>query len=1136
MDKKIFDNTAQGNSLKFAFWNIEGYNSRTIGKKFLSADFLNEIAEYDVIGLAETHIHSSIIEDLFIPGFHLLSYVNRTCNSKSKTAPGGLAVFCKNNLSNMFVPIERNSKDALWVKVKKDFIGLPYDIYLGTIYHSPSGNKNETQKTYQELTDDVSLFQGKGLVILQGDFNAITKQETDFITNDEFTKGLDLENYSTVPARNSEDTRKTNLRGEEMLELCKTLNMNILNGRKIGDLFGRLTSFQWNGNGVVDYVISSHDLFPHISYLQVGSYIPWVSDHCPLLYKLSINNTLPTNEDDLKDSPERFYFNNDDKNRLRVSLKSTEMSVKFNLLQEIDECDTALLATGITTTLIEATKLSNIKSAPKKSHISTKNPWFDKECQKVIKSLKRKCKNLRAKKNDINLKMEILNENKLLKNLVKKKKANYKLKILEEMGSTKTDQKTFWKLLDKIHTKSKKVNNSISGKNWENHFKSILRSNHPTLVYPDNSLEEGPLDYEIVLEELLEASYILKPNKSAGYDTITNEMICCLIEVNPRILIKLFNNILKKNVEIQEWIMSIITPIHKSGIKTDPSNYRGIAVLSCLGKLFTSILNLRLRKFVSDNNILRKEQLGFVEGNRTSDAHLILHSLIQDYCHKKGKKIYGCFVDFKKAFDSVPRELLFQKLLKIGITGKFFNVLKTMYNNDNCCVRVGDKITNTFLVNQGVKQGCVLSPLLFNIFLSDLPELLTRPECRPVKLANSEHLGGLFWADDVIMLSESDEGLLEMITKLGNYSKHNFIEINISKTKGMVFNKPGRFYRHVYKLGNDFISTTNSYKYLGFIFTPSGEIHSGLKDLKDRALRAYYKLKLGLGQYFRLHVITTIFLFNALIKPILLYSADFWGCLKLPKNNPIENVHIRFCKDLLGVQRQTTNIGVLLELGEIPISIYAKKQCIKNFHRIHIKKANWILLSSMGNTTNSNCVWHMVVKTCLDRLGLGGLDTDVIQKKAFERMKDIFYQEAFLNINRPDSKLRTFAKLKTSIGMEKYLISCLNLEHRTAITKLRLSNHDLCIERGRHLGIDKSERYCPFCPNIIETEEHFLLQCTVFDTLRSKYLKFELRPPNCNLEFIYLLTEESALQHVGIFLHKAFQLRKYLCEKHKNHL
>ena len=223
-------------------------------------------------------------------------------------------------------------------------------------------------------------------------------------------------------------------------------------------------------------------------------------------------------------------------------------------------------------------------------------------------------------------------------------------------------------------------------------------------------------------------------------------------------------------------------------------------------------------------------------------------------------------------------------------------------------MRVGDKITNTFSVNQGVKQGCVLSPLLFNIFLSDLPELLTSPECRQVRLSNSECLGGLLWADDAIMLSKSEEGLSEIIIKLGNYSRQNYIEICTNKIKTTVFSKSGRFYRNVYKLGVGYISSTNSYKYLGFIFTPSGEINSGIKDLKDRGLLAYYKLKRGLGHYSRLHI-KIIFQFNALIKPILLYAANFWGCLKMPRNNHITNAHLRIYKDLLGVQRQTTNKG-----------------------------------------------------------------------------------------------------------------------------------------------------------------------------------------------------------------------------------
>ena len=106
----------------------------------------------------------------------------------------------------------------------------------------------------------------------------------------------------------------------------------------------------------------------------------------------------------------------------------------------------------------------------------------------------------------------------------------------------------------------------------------------------------------------------------------------------------------------------------------------------------------------------------------------------------------------------------------------------------------------------------------------------------------------------------------------------------------MIFNKTGKYIRRSYPMQNGSITTTNAYKYLGFIFTPSGELCSGLKDLRDRALRAYHKLKTKMGHYFRLHPAITLSLFDALIKPILLYSSDFWGCLKMPKNNPIENM------------------------------------------------------------------------------------------------------------------------------------------------------------------------------------------------------------------------------------------------------
>ena len=95
-------------------------------------------------------------------------------------------------------------------------------------------------------------------------------------------------------------------------------------------------------------------------------------------------------------------------------------------------------------------------------------------------------------------------------------------------------------------------------------------------------------------------------------------------------------------------------------------------------------------------------------------------NIVRQKCHNEGSKIYSCFVDFKKAFDSVPRDLLLSKLFNMGITGNFFNILRHIYTTDKACIKIGQSRSDFFNLDIGVRQGCILSPLLFNLFLSDL--------------------------------------------------------------------------------------------------------------------------------------------------------------------------------------------------------------------------------------------------------------------------------------------------------------------------------------------------------------------------------------------------------------------------------
>ena len=227
-----------------------------------------------------------------------------------------------------------------------------------------------------------------------------------------------------------------------------------------------------------------------------------------------------------------------------------------------------------------------------------------------------------------------------------------------------------------------------------------------------------------------------------------------------------------------------------------------------------------------------------------------------------------------------------------------------------------------------------MSPLLFNIFLSDLPNILDSAQNK----ANTEttHPCCLIWADDITLFSEKEDGLNYMLKAMEGYCKENELTVNTDKTKCIIFNKSGRLIRKHFSFNNTQLETLRSYKYLGFLIAPSGEIKSGLNDLRDRAMNAFFKLKTVMGTEFTTNVQTTLSILDALIKPILLYCSDFWGCIKLPKDNPISKVHIMACKHILGVQKQTTNLGVLLELGRIPpppphthTQTYAKRAAIK---------------------------------------------------------------------------------------------------------------------------------------------------------------------------------------------------------------
>ena len=167
----------------------------------------------------------------------------------------------------------------------------------------------------------------------------------------------------------------------------------------------------------------------------------------------------------------------------------------------------------------------------------------------------------------------------------------------------------------------------------------------------------------------------------------------------------------------EEWLEGIIFPIYKDSDRRDPLNYRGITLLSVVSKVYTSILNERLTKWCDRNNIIVEEQGGFRKGRGCVDQIFVLAGIL----NKRRKKLTCCcFIDLKKAFDRVWRKGLWKALWEEGIRGKMWNVIKSLYKSTKSKIILGQEETEFFEIEAGVRQGCVLSPLLFSIFINKL--------------------------------------------------------------------------------------------------------------------------------------------------------------------------------------------------------------------------------------------------------------------------------------------------------------------------------------------------------------------------------------------------------------------------------
>ena len=246
---------------------------------------------------------------------------------------------------------------------------------------------------------------------------------------------------------------------------------------------------------------------------------------------------------------------------------------------------------------------------------------------------------------------------------------------------------------------------------------------------------------------------------------------------------------------------------------------------------------------------------------------MVIKYFIDKIVKGERKNLYACFVDVKKAYDCTSRELLFVKLLtEYGVGGNFLKVLQALYDKHEVYVRVSEGLLQPIQTTIGLKQGCGISPLLFNLFIDKITTIFDKT-CDPVSLGG-EDLSCLLWADDLVLLSSSPEGLQNAISKTYYFYNDLGLQMNTKKTKVMIFNSRGiKITKYNFWVDSCPLEIVEEYQYLGIKFKPSGSFTFAVGELFDKANRAWFAISNILYQHKKLAVKKALQLFDSLIRP-----------------------------------------------------------------------------------------------------------------------------------------------------------------------------------------------------------------------------------------------------------------------------
>jgi len=1122
--------------------------------KLSDSDFVEYVTSFDVCVLSETFTLPSFDFSIYFNDFIILHSPAVKLSRMGRNS-GGLVILIRKRLSEFVKSIDTKHENILCSRLSKQLFGCEKDVLFVGLYNHPVGSAFYENKEYScslDLLEQFLLSQMESgedpYFLIGGDFNSRIGDWSFDVLDD---VDDDDDDYVYTFERRSQDTVINNF-GKNLIQLCYMFDLVPLNGLVCKEFDERFTFYSERGNSTIDYFVSSVDFVTYVCSLSVAQRVE--SQHMPVLLGAHAIPSHDNQSDSTTHSSDKMKW---DSSKAQLYL---DYLLSENSRRRIDEATNEIngnidnaLGKFISILLDAGQCMRRVVHFGRRSRCS--NQWFDHECRQLKREASRALNRYLRTLRDCD-RVVYIQKRSLYQSALKEKKKAHKEQVRNSLLESRNDTNKFWSVIRRV--RSRVYNRvAITINAWREHFTGVLGRHVSENVEVNLSRERELIETEIENEniytfgldrkisefEVREAIRKMKSGKAPGLDEISAEFLKSAETIVTPFLTKLFNKLFETGYFPEEWSRSVIVPLFKKGDKNNPANYRGISLLSTVSKIFTSILNKRLYSWAEYENKICEEQAGFRKQYATTDHIFTLVSMIRKCLYGRRKsKLYVVFIDYLVAFDSVDRDSLWLVLQKIKTSTKMLNMLQGMYKSVQSCVRWGHEMSDFFDCPFGVKQGCLLSPLIFSLLITDVADKVTKNGKHGFQfLPGLQEIFLLLFADDICLISTTPAGLQNQINNLEKASDALGLVVNLSKTKVMVFRKGGHLAKSekwFYK--GQALEIVNSYKYLGFMLTTKLSFELALEEYTGRAKRKVVEIMKTMWKLETLDFDIFFKLFDAQVKPMLLYAAEIWG---LTRFQVIESVHLFACKRFLKVAPQTPNTLIYGELGRFPLYIDSALSSIRYWFKlqklllVRLPKQAYVMdkNNNVGNLTVAHThSWSVSVKRCFDLFGFSNvwLNGGVGNEKAFlkllkQRMIDCYRQDWSNKLNDSD-RFCTYRSFKCLFEPERYLTDITIVKFRNVLVRFRMGVNELNVN-NRYTN---KSHLCPFC-EAIENEMHFLFHCSKYKEIREKYIMKYIKNAY-DASLVFLLQNENVFvtRSVAMYLFYALKLRENLLKEY----